>query len=102
MCHCHLAVALAAKRHTAPIARTARIAPRLQMGALNHLDAVIGRVLDQGARLKSVAHIQIAGDSAGESQEAKNGKGEGSELHLKRGGWLIVRRGDDWIGIDCR
>jgi hypothetical protein len=67
----HLAVTLAAKRHAAPVAWATHVAPRLQMGALDHVDAVIGRVLDNGTGLKSLAQGELAGGSAGESQEAE-------------------------------
>jgi hypothetical protein len=76
-----LAVALAAESHAAPVARTARVASSLYMSALNHLDTMLGRILNEVRDGSRTAIEELTGSSAGEREEGDDGEGESSELH---------------------
>ena len=79
--HRRLAGTLAADGHAAPAARATNVASSLQMGALDHINAVVSGVLDEVRDWSGTAVAKLTGSSASERQEGDEGKSESGELH---------------------
>src|SRR5690349_23759840 len=75
-----LAVALAADGHSTPVAGAAWVASGLQLSALDNVHAELSRVVD-GSGIQGLPG-KLLWSGGCESQEADEGDGGGSELHL--------------------
>jgi hypothetical protein len=52
------------------------------MGALDHLDTVLGRILDEVRDGSGIAIKKLTGSSASEREEGDKRKSESSKLHV--------------------